>query len=64
MGVVLELRGVDYECLDAPQREAVTARNRLDGEKADVVTVALIFGPGIAEPDEETHRPCPRAIPL
>ena len=26
VGVVLELRGVDYECLDVPQREAVTAR--------------------------------------
>ena len=26
VGVVLELRGIDYECLDVPQREAVTAR--------------------------------------
>src|SRR6188508_474008 len=26
LGVVLELHGVDYECLDPQQREAVTAR--------------------------------------
>ena len=40
----------------AERRKAVALGDLLDGEEADVVAVAAVFVPGIAEADDQMHR--------
>ena len=47
-----------------PRPEAVAAMDRVRGQKADVVPVAGVARPGIAEPREQEHERSPRTARL